>query len=439
MIFGRWLENRQQILKELKAKRLLRERLVKNWTELLKSDWVGGLSHMPEDWKSGIVPVRSKTGEALNMQLQKLAKKIEIVSTNWHCYGGQRRRLALKSKLSNLMAMEVAPFFESRDQMYVSNLTTKTTGAKTEGVEIKTAGPTSRSKRRMTEGIRPWPEKSNALTRQIMFLLRELDNMFKASYNQRYDLRILQDERTAYQQWMENQLPQLMPHKFVLAQNTSHIFELFCQAAKVHSYYNSVCKHIAKETKAEWHAAPLKKIFRILEKAEHVQLNDGGSVQFNCSNIFDIVRGTLVYDKLGDVDGGVLRGIRTLFQCPQLQIIRVKDRFNNPTSACWRDVLCNARMVSSQGNIISHIVEIQLHQRDLRDERMNVGGHFIYERHRALFEACETAFGDEASEKLKDLHANCEVAVPATRDMVRNENLRKAMKHFSSSRVHPQP
>merc|ERR1712232_669168 len=66
--------------------------------------------------------------------------------------------------------------------------------------------------------------------------------------------------------------------------------------------------------------------------------------------------------------------------------------------------LLNARMVSSKGVIGSHIVEVQLHQKDLREERMNVGGHFIYERHRALFEACEKACGDEAGAKLADLH-----------------------------------
>merc|ERR1711934_474727 len=52
----------------------------------------------------------------------------------------------------------------------------------------------------------------------------------------------------------------------------------------------------------------------------------------------------------------------------------------------------------------SHIVEVQLHQKDLREERMNVGGHFIYQRHRALFEACEKACGDDAGAKLADLH-----------------------------------
>merc|ERR1712032_674579 len=225
-----------------------------------------------------------------------------------------------------------------------------------------------------------------------------------------------------------------MPYDFVLTQNTPRLFELYRQAAGVHWYYNKVCKRIAKKVKATWHPSPLKKMFRILEKATYKKRNmymtkamwnrssplktasrilakagqkhtSRDSGYFDCSTIFDIVSGTLVFDTLADEDGGVLRGIRAVFECGKFQVIRVKDRFSNPTSGCWRDVLINARMVSDDGTIQSHIVEIQLHQKDLREERMNVGGHYIYERHRALFEACQVACGDEASAKLMELHS----------------------------------
>jgi len=108
----------------------------------------------------------------------------------------------------------------------------------------------------------------------------------------------------------------------------------------------------------------------------------------------------------GDVDAGVLRGVRTLCESTWFEVLRVKDRFNNPTSACWRDVLINGRMVSRNGMIQSHIVEVQFHQKDLREERMMVGGHFIYERHRALFESCEFVFGENAGKMLAQLHSD---------------------------------
>ena len=431
-------------LEKAREKQHLLARLKKNWSELLDSEWVDDLSKMPEEWKSGIVPVRSETGAALNKQLQSIAKQIITISTRPQCCGGHRRHarlLSLKTKLQELIDKEIAPFFASRDDMYRRQLIcVPKSGPSTKSDKKSVTQKTTKRKRsranqkeRMSEGQRPWPTNSNELLRQIMLLLRDLDNMFKASYNQRYDLRILHEDRKAYAEWMEHQLPQLMPEKIVMAQSTPHLFELYRQAAQVHSYYNTVCARIAKQTKALWYPAPLKKIFRILEKAKHVQRDD--SVFFDCTRIFDIVRGTLIYRKLGDEPGGVLCGIRALFDCTQLEIVRVKDRFNNPTSACWRDALFNARMVSSQGTIDSHIVEIQLHQWDLREERMNVGGHFIYERHRALFEACEKAYGSEASLKLKDLHDHYKPVQAPRKDSV----VEKAIRVFSQTRVHPAP
>ena len=432
-------------MKAAREKQHLIARLEINWSELLDSEWVDRLSQMPKEWKSGIVPVRSKTGSALNKQLQLIAKRIILISTRPPCCGGQRRRallVGLKNKLDELIDKEIAPFFASRDQMcrrYLTNFpkraskSNKLPAKEVKNLRSRRGSRSSRSKPRMSEGERSWPKNSNALFRQVMLLLRDLDNMFKASYNQRYDLRIVKEEREAYAEWMTNQLPKLMPETVVLTQNTPNLFDLYQQAAKVHSYYNTVCARIAKQTKALWYPASLKKIFRILEKAKHVK--QGDSVFFDCRKIFDIVRGTLVYRKLGDEPDGVLCGIRALFNCPQLQIIRVKDRFNNPTSACWRDALFNARMVSSQGTIDSHIVEIQLHQWDLREERMNVGGHFIYERHRALFEACETAHGSEVRQKLTDLHDNCRPVQPPDSNSV----MQSAVRIFNSNlnRVHP--
>ena len=448
MIFiYRWCERRRRSLKAKREKQIQLARLEKNWSELLDSEWVDQLSHMPEEWKSGIVPVRSETGAKLNKQLQYIQKQIVVISTGPECCGGRRhaRLLALENKLNELIDKAVAPFFALRSHLYCRDLendpnsetTIKRGDSPAKNKRIRTR-QSSRNKPRMSEGKRPWPKNSNMLFRQVMLLLRDLDNMFKASYNQRYDLRIMAEERTAYAEWMTNQLPQLIPKNVVLSQSTPNLFELYCQAAKVHSYYNKVCARIAKQTKALWCPAPLKKIFRILEKAKHVQR--GNSVFFDCRKIFDIVRGTLVYRKLGDELDGVLCGIRTLFDCAQLQIIRVKDRFNNPTSACWRDALFNARMVSSEGTIDSHIVEIQLHQWDLREERMNVGGHFIYERHRALFEACEKVYGNEASAKLKDLHDNCKPVQPA--QPVRSERVTQlVVSVFRKKRnhVHPSP
>ena len=375
---------------------------------LLASKRVNNLSHMPHEWKSGIVPRSSETGQELDMQLQYLARRIETIATQLPCCGGHERRslLAVKASLYNVIDKKIAPFFASRDQMYRAYLLKDgSTGGKTaqpetphedSGARLMLFGPRTTFPK--------WPANITPLFKQVMYLLRDLDRMFEASYNQRFQLRVMPEELAAWTKWVTTELPKRMPHGMILTQTTSDLFEVYREAAEVHAYYNAVLKRIAKETGAEWRPAPLKKIFRICEKAEHKKhTHEEDSIFFECSKIFDIVRGTLVYDKLGDEDGGVLRGVRTLFDCTQFQVIRIKDRFTNPTSACWRDVLINGRMKALDGNLQPHIVEVQFHHKDLREERMNVGGHYIYERHRALFEACEEACGDEASEILQNL------------------------------------
>ena len=443
----------------------------------MQAEGVDGLSHMPEEWQSAIVPRESKRGKKLHKQLTRMARQLEQLATT----GSHGRSLSnVKTALRNLMEKEIAAFFTSRYEMYESHLLAD---ASSRSDSVTTPQP--------SEGRLPWPQKTSPLFKQIMFCLRDADNMFKASYNQRFRLRVLNSELSAWTEWVENQLPALMPDGTILSQSTSHLSELYPQAARVHSYYNKVFKQLARETKAEWHPSKLKKPFRILEKAflekaekafhakynnlfkrlvrqtkckgpssnlktpflalkkvflnkaeqvykakseqlgivdaanfdiveqEHVDEQKGDQegaapeqrsrMNFDCSRVFDIVRGTLVYNTLADAEGGLLRGVRAVFASDQFQVIRVKDRFSNPTSACWRDVLINGRMVSRDGTVQPHVVEVQFHQRDLREERTMVGGHFIYERHRALFEACELICGGKAGAKLQDLHSSAEL------------------------------
>ena len=249
IVIYRWFERRLRRLRKEREKQHLLARLELNWSELLDSEWVDGLSQMPKKWKSGIVPVRSETGASLHKQLQVIAKKIIMVSTHSQYCCEHRRHaclIVLKKKMHELIKQEVAPFFASRDAMYRRYLISdpgSPTLIKRHSFVIKLASiksPLSQvfsaSKRRMSDGERPWPENSNDLFRQTMLLLRDLDNMFKASYNQRYDLYILHDERKTYAEWMENQLPQLIPKRITLAQNTPHLFELYRQAARTSAF-----------------------------------------------------------------------------------------------------------------------------------------------------------------------------------------------------------
>ena len=240
-----------------------------------------------------------------------------------------------------------------------------------------------------------WPENTTRLFRQVMRLIRNLDGLFARSYNQTFELRVVDNGLVDWTRWVTNATPK----NAILAQNTSDLFTLYCQAARSLSDYDKLFSRLAQKTNGEWHLGNLKSIFRILEKAKLLQHGD-----FDCSKIFDIVRGKIVYDTMLDVPGGLMYGVRTLCTSQGFQVIRIKDRFNQPTSGCWRDVLVNGRMISPGGIIQSHIVEVQFHLKALGEERQKVGGHYIYERQRALLEACELVAGDEALEILRTLH-----------------------------------
>ena len=389
------LEKRKQI--NSNKSRLL-DRLAKNWEKALRREGVDGLDAMPAEWKSAIIQKKSPIGKQLERELVVMAKQIILAAVNT----SPGKRAGLRKRVSDYTEQHVAPFFASRSQLYRDHL-----------LSDPVTSPTSSA-------------QTSRLFKQVMFLLFDLDNMFKRSYQQRFDLRVV-CEMGKWNEWAQQQKPQ--SNGIVLKQSTSNLFDLYCEAAKVHSCYNAFFKRLAKKTGAEWVPASLKKIFRILEKAvlqkaesdialqrakskedgsqiDEAQKNDDDNAEhFDCCKVFDIVRGTLVYNRLAKGENCLLGGVRALYDTKEFEVLRLKDRFNNPTSACWRDVLVNGRMRALDGTAHSHIVEVQFHHKDLREERLMVAGHVIYERHRALFEACEMSCGvDITTSVLSKIH-----------------------------------
>ena len=393
----RRIHKSKKIRRMRSSKSRLLDRLEINWQNALQHQGVDGLDAMPAEWRSAIIPKKSPKGTQLEEQLVVMAKQIILSAT--HSPG---KRLQLRNSVRDYIARQVAPFLASRSQLYRDQLWSDPT----------TAPKTSRDTTR--------------LFKQIMFLLFHLDCMFKRSYQQRFDLRVV-CEMEKWNEWAKEQEP--VSPEIVLRQSTSNLFDLYCEAARVHSCYNAFFKRLAKKTGAEWVPASLKKIFRILEKAvlqkaesdialqrakskedgsqiDEAQKNDDDNAEhFDCCKVFDIVRGTLVYNRLAKGENCLLGGVRALYDTKEFEVLRLKDRFNNPTSACWRDVLVNGRMRALDGTAHSHIVEVQFHHKDLREERLMVAGHVIYERHRALFEACEMSCGvDITTSVLSKIH-----------------------------------
>ena len=67
----------------------------------------------------------------------------------------------------------------------------------------------------------------------------------------------------------------------------------------------------------------------------------------------------------------------------EIEILRVKNRFANPTSGGWRDFLVNFRLKNDPGG---HVCEVQISHQRLMLVRSEMGGHGDYNIFRAALE-----------------------------------------------------
>ena len=107
--------------------------------------------------------------------------------------------------------------------------------------------------------------------------------------------------------------------------------------------------------------APMKPICRTMEKA--ALRVDGG--QWSCSCALDVVRGCLVFATMGDM----LRCLREIQAYPGVRVVRVKNRFDTPTSYAWRDCVVNVVFAADPDRIIC---EVQLLHQAMLDAQNNL-------------------------------------------------------------------
>ena len=149
------------------------------------------------------------------------------------------------------------------------------------------------------------------------------------------------------------------------AQLTKDMDELYRQAAVAQDELSAATRQIASGNNGEALIPDkLKGIDRATEKMNAEYGGDG-------SNLTDLARSSVVFEDLDDLYKGLdqLKG--------EFEIVRIKDRFANPTSAGYRDVLVNVRM--SNG----HVVEMQFHVKSILDVKAGPG-HAIYEQVRTI-------------------------------------------------------
>lgn len=176
-------------------------------------------------------------------------------------------------------------------------------------------------------------------------------------------------------------------------QSTLDPIILVKQAVELKEDYVALVTELAAESKAELELPPgrlFKGIYRIVEKSAMRY----GEMQNMCNNVFDVLRGMIVFKNDKDIGNAVQR----LGEIAQ--IVRIKERLHNKsrTSEGWGDVMVNFRLntpdEAKSGRRLSagtehHICEIQFARHEMYTMRKSLGGHHEYFIFRASLELHE--------------------------------------------------
>jgi hypothetical protein len=165
-------------------------------------------------------------------------------------------------------------------------------------------------------------------------------------------------------------------------QRTADILVIYETAGTALPLFEAVLQEIERGVACETRPAPLKKIFRVLQKQA---TRFDGAPSLDCRRACDIVRGSVVCPGM---DGllGALRMLVRMHRAGAIAIVRVKDRFSHPTPAGWADAMINFVCRGSD-----HVCELQLIQGDMLKARKEFGGHQAYAATREAAELLEFA------------------------------------------------
>ena len=94
--------------------------------------------------------------------------------------------------------------------------------------------------------------------------------------------------------------------------------------------------------------------------------------------LFDVVRGSV----LCETEDAIVRLFRAIEANPNIEIVRVKNRFNPPLFNGYRDILMN---VAVKVKNVSHLCELQIHLKAIKDSEPMHKSHLTYEFFRSFF------------------------------------------------------
>jgi len=139
---------------------------------------------------------------------------------------------------------------------------------------------------------------------------------------------------------------------------------------------------------------PLKKMYRMVEKSGLRTENSGGLgddgslvINWRFGKVCDIRRGFIECTNFDQLRG-VLEALKQAEDDGLIVIVRIKNRFTNPSAGGWADCMVNFYMAADPAQ---HICELQCVHKDLMLARKNLGGHVIYGKGRAAAELLELA------------------------------------------------
>jgi len=171
-----------------------------------------------------------------------------------------------------------------------------------------------------------------------------------------------------------------------LEQTLSNPIVLVKYGIELKSTYEKLVSRIAQETGAEYEKAGVKGLYRIVEKTAMIH----GKMQHKCNNVFDVLRGMLVFES----DAEIEKSVKKLAE--ETDVVRVKERLHNDsrTSEGWGDVMVNFRMKADPECTFSagaedYVCELQFARKDMLLMRKRFGGHAQYFKLRAATELHE--------------------------------------------------
>jgi len=143
-------------------------------------------------------------------------------------------------------------------------------------------------------------------------------------------------------------------------------------------------KSVADVTGAHINRTSIKRLYRILEKmALDPKFTSGGE-----SRAWDTARMMLAYDTMEGMASGVEQLLKD-HRCGRVHVLRVKERFSEPTSGGWSDILVNLRFPPEQATLSQLPFELQLAHTQMMVIRKEMGGHHGYAKYRSAKEILE--------------------------------------------------